>query len=233
MNDYRDFGYYYDDIMQELDYMDWVDYTSKFVSPDKKILDLACGSLTFAILMKSEGYDISGLDLSDTMLEVGKAKAKMNHLLIPLYHMDMTNFNIDEKFDVITCYFDSFNHLPTKEMVLDSLKCCYNHLNEGGLLLLDIFSERAYLGSEKDETTHSLSCDYRWKIDIDSHKNILHHHFEIESDDDNIVEDYYEYYYPIELFTTSGLFDVENISGDFKEYCDKNALRILLALKKK
>ena len=53
--------------------------------------------------------------------------------------MDMTNFKIDEKFDIITCYFDSFNHLPTKEMVLDSLQCCYDHLADGGLLLLDVF----------------------------------------------------------------------------------------------
>lgn len=231
MNDYRDFGYYYDDIMQELDYMDWVDYTARFVSKDKKILDLACGSLTFAILMKSDGYDISGLDLSDTMLEVGKAKAKMNHLLIPLYHMDMTNFKIDEKFDVITCYFDSVNHLSTKEMVEDCLKCCHKHLTDGGLLLLDIFSEKAFLNSEKDETTHSLSCDYRWQIERNN--NSIHHHFEIKSDDDNIIEDYYEYYYPLELFTKSLLFEVVNISGDFKDYYDSGDSRILLALKKK
>lgn len=232
MNDYRDFGYYYDDIMQELDYMDWVKYTKQFVSKKAKILDLACGSLTFAILMKTDGYDISGLDLSDTMLEVGRQKAMMNHLLIPLYHMDMTNFKIDEKYDVITCYFDSFNHLPTKEMVLDSLKCCYDHLVEGGILLLDIFSFKAYENSVKDEKISSISCDYEWKIELKD-PNILHHHLDIKGDDEDISEDYYEYYYPLSLFTENPLFQVIQISGDFENYCDKDALRILLALKKR
>lgn len=232
MNDYRDFGYYYDDIMQELDYMDWVKYTKQFVSKKAKILDLACGSLTFAILMKTDGYDISGLDLSDTMLEVGRQKAMMNHLLIPLYHMDMTNFKIDEKYDVITCYFDSFNHLPTKEMVLDSLKCCYDHLVEGGILLLDIFSFKAYENSVKDEKISSISCDYEWKIELKA-PNILHHHLDIKGDDEDISEDYYEYYYPLSLFTENPLFQVIQISGDFENYCDKDALRILLALKKR
>ncbi len=232
MNDYRDFGYYYDDIMQELDYLDWVDYTLDFCNKKSKILDLACGSLTFAIIMKSEGYDISGLDLSDTMLEVGKQKAKMNHLLIPLYHMDMTNFKIDEKFDIITCYFDSFNHLPTKEMVLDSLQCCYDHLADGGLLLLDVFSKKAYLESPKNISKETISCNYRWKIDLED-PNILHHHLDIKSDDDEISEDYYEYYYPLELFTENPLFQVVNISGDFENYYDKDALRVLLALKKR
>ncbi len=232
MNDYRDFGYYYDDIMQELDYMDWVKYTKQFVSKKSKILDLACGSLTFAILMKMDGYDISGLDLSDTMLEVGRQKAMMNHLLIPLYHMDMTNFKINEKYDVITCYFDSFNHLPTEEMVLNSLKCCYDHLVEGGILLLDIFSFKAYQNSVKDDIVSSLSCDYEWKIDL-KEPNILHHHLDIKGDDENISEDYFEYYYPLQLFTENPLFQAIQISGDFENYCDKDALRILLALKKR
>ena len=232
MNDYRDFGYYYDDIMQELDYMDWVDFTKSFCNTKYKILDLACGSLTFAILMKSEGYDISGLDLSESMLEVGREKAKMNHLLIPLYQMDMCKFHLDEKYDAITCYFDSFNHLANEHMVLDSLKCCAEHLVEGGLLLLDIFSHKAYLNSCKDETKSSLSCDYRWKIET-KEPNILHHHLDIKSDDDDISEDYYEYYYPLELFTENPLFQVVNISGDFENFYDKDALRILLVLKKR
>ena len=40
-------------------------------------------------------------------------KAKMNHVDINFSIKDMTNFSYDEKFDVITCYFDSVNFLTT------------------------------------------------------------------------------------------------------------------------
>lgn len=232
MNDYRDFGYYFDDITSEIDYMDWFDFTKPYINEKSKILDLACGSLTFAILLKTYGYNVSGLDLSKSMIEVGHEKAKMNHLDIPLYHMDMTDFKIDQKFDCITCYFDSLNHLPTKEMVKACFDKVYEHLELNGMFLLDIFSKSAYLKAPGTKSDDVLSCSYDWTIDI-KEPNILHHLLQIHTFDGDIVENYYEYYYPLELFTDDPRFQLVRISGDFEDTFDEESGRILLALRKR
>ncbi len=232
MNDYRDFGYYFDDITSQMDYKKWFDFIKPFINNKSKILDLACGSLTFAILLKTYGYDVSGLDLSETMLEVGREKAKMNHLEIPLYHMDMTTFKIDRKFDCITCFFDSLNHLPTKEMVLETFNRVYEHLEDNGVFILDIFSEYAYNNCEQNLADDVISCSYEWTIKK-INPNILHHNLIIHSMDDNIVENYYEYYYPLDLFTTDPRFQVQILSGDFEDNLNPTSGRILLVLRKR
>lgn len=232
MNDYRDFGYYFDDITSEIDYMDWFEFTKPYITEKSKILDLACGSLTFAIILRTYGYDVSGLDLSKSMLDVGHEKAKMNHLDIPVYNMDMTCFKIDRKFDCITCFFDSLNHLPTKEMVEQTFDAVYNHLEDNGVFLLDIFSKHAYDTCPGTRADDVLSCTYEWTIDT-KEPNILHHLLQIHTFDDDITENYYEYYYPLELFTTDPRFVVQRISGDFEDKCDPNSGRIILALRKR
>ena len=232
MNDYRDFGYYFDDITSEIDYMDWFDFTKPYINEKSKILDLACGSLTFAIILKTYGYDVSGLDLSKSMLEVGHEKAKMNHLDIPIYNMDMTDFNIDKKFNCITCFFDSLNHLPTKELVEKTFDMVDKHLEDNGVFLLDIFSEYAYKNSVGTKSEEVSSCSYDWTIDI-KEPNILHHNIIIHTFDEDIVENYYEYYYPLELFINDPRFVVQQISGDFLDTCDESSGRIILALRKR
>lgn len=232
MNDYRDFGYYFDDITSEIDYMDWFEFTKPYITPKSKILDLACGSLTFAILLKTYGYDVSGLDLSKSILEVGREKAKMNHLDIPIYNMDMSDFKLDKKFDCITCYFDSLNHLPSRELVIKTLDCVYNHLEIGGVFLLDVFSEYAYKNSVGTKSDDVMSCSYDWTIDL-KEPNILHHLLKIHTFDEEIVENYYEYLYPIDIFTEDPRFQLVRISGDFEDFCDDKSGRILLALRKR
>lgn len=55
-----------------------------------------------------------------------------------LYHQNMVDFTIDEKFDVILCVFDSINHLldfdDWKKMFANVKK----HLNPNGLFIFDI-----------------------------------------------------------------------------------------------
>ena len=99
MNDYKNFGYYFDDIMSQIDYKDWPDFTLEYVKKNDRILDLACGSGTLAMLLNTNGYTVDGLDLSMSMINIAKEKAKMNHNNINFYVDDMTSFNLDKSLD--------------------------------------------------------------------------------------------------------------------------------------
>lgn len=55
-----------------------------------------------------------------------------------LYHQNMVDFEIDEKFDVILCVFDSINHLLDFENWKKVFIDAKNHLNPGGLFIFDM-----------------------------------------------------------------------------------------------
>ena len=58
MNEYKKFGYYYDEVMQKLEYDLWVEFVEPYLKKDDKILDLACGTGTFITMLKRRSVEI-------------------------------------------------------------------------------------------------------------------------------------------------------------------------------
>ncbi len=232
MNEYKGFSYYFDQIMEYIDYHDWLSFTKQYVSQDKHILDLACGSGTLAVLLSVEGFKVDGLDLSAEMIGLANDKFKAYHILNNLYTCDMSSFSLPRKYDAVTCYFDSVNHLPTIEHVKQMMNCVYETLNENGLFLFDVFSKSKY--DEMDNTDISEDFDdfsYNWKIKLKK-PNILTHDITIKADS-FIHEIYNEYYYDLNDFIDKSKFEIIKICGDFNDDIKLEDERILVVLKKK
>lgn len=99
----------------------------------KSLLEIACG--TGNVLAQLQGsFELSGLDLSTKMLEIAKAKL----VGVELYEDDTTSFNLDKKFDVIICVFDSLNHLLTFQQWEQFFDRTKEHLNDNGLFIMDV-----------------------------------------------------------------------------------------------
>ncbi len=229
-NSYKRFAYFYDEVTQELEYDLWLEFVEPYLKKNDKILDLACGTGTFATMLKLKGYDSEGLDLSEEIIEIANEKKKINHLDIPFYVMDMSTFNLNKKYDVITCFFDSVNFLDNKNKIKKMMDQVYRHLNTGGYFIFDIASE--YLFNEYDG--NEIHKDYEtFYIDWVSKKdnNKLKHNIKIKDVDDVFEENYYEYLYSINDCLDKR-FTVIKISGDFNDDLDKNDERILIILKK-
>ncbi|MDE7384550.1 MAG: class I SAM-dependent methyltransferase [Anaeroplasmataceae bacterium] len=231
MNEYKRFAYYYDDVYEELDYTLWLDFIKPYLNPTSFILDLACGSGTLAILLKLNHYSVEGLDLSESIIEIAKEKAKMNHLHIPFYVGDMTNFTLDRTYDVITCFFDSVNFLKTKDDIQNLLSSVNKHLNPNGIFIFDIFSkalleEYKHHRFKRKYPTHSIKWTTK-KID----SSTLMHSILIKEGKLKLEEIYFEYYHPLESLTFPG-FEVVKMCGDFKESLQVQDERILIVLKK-
>jgi SAM-dependent methyltransferase len=103
----------------------------------RRVLELACG--TGAILEQLDPrYELTGLDLSQEMLEVARQKVPQARLFCD----DMTRFDLGERFDVVLCVFDSLNHLVSFEdweAVFDRAR---EHLLDGGIFVFDVNTER-------------------------------------------------------------------------------------------
>jgi SAM-dependent methyltransferase len=101
------------------------------------VLELACGTGSVLKQLDSD-YEVTGVDLSERMLEV--AARKLPHAR--LIRADMTRVALDERFDVVLCVYDSINHLlkfAQWEAVFDR---AHAHLEDGGLFIFDVNTER-------------------------------------------------------------------------------------------
>ena len=72
MNQYKDFAFVYDELMNEVDYDGWVDYIENIIKNEgaqvKNILELACGTGNLTIPLTKKNYDIAGIDISEGCL---------------------------------------------------------------------------------------------------------------------------------------------------------------------
>lgn len=231
MNAYKRFSYYYDEVVERLDYRKWLNFVIPYLHYNDKVLDLACGTGTLCMMLKLKEFNVSGLDLSEEIIEIAKEKAKINHLQIPYHIGDMTNFNLGEKFNMITCFFDSINFLKTKEDVKKLFECVYNHLEDNGYFICDIFSQALF----DQYKNNVLDEDYdffkiKWVTKTRDERTLLHDII-ITENDNYYHEYYYEYLYRIEDLYHEKLKLVSKC-GDFNEdLCDEDE-RILLVFKK-
>jgi SAM-dependent methyltransferase len=99
----------------------------------RTLLELACG--TGAILkLLAKSYDVVGLDVSRQMLSI--AREKLPH--VRFYRKDMVRFDLEKKFDVVICVFDSINHVLHFADWKKIFRNAARHLQEDGLFLFDI-----------------------------------------------------------------------------------------------
>ncbi len=104
------------------------------------ILELACGTGRLTIPIAEEGYDITGLDISKDMLEVGRKKAEEKGLSIDWIEGDMRDFELDKEFDLIFLPYNSINHLTELASIERLFESVREHLSEDGRFVFDTFN---------------------------------------------------------------------------------------------
>lgn len=101
----------------------------------RNILDLACGTGKLARFFLDAGYEIEGLDLSESMLNIARSKG------LKVYQGNMINFEIGRRYDLIICVFDSLNYILKQSDLLKCFKSVNRHLNQNGLFIFDMNSD--------------------------------------------------------------------------------------------
>lgn len=141
---YKEFAYYYDVLMRDIDYKEWSNYILKIIKryglKHEDILEMACGTGNIAVDMAESGFNVTAFDMSEDMLSIAFDKALKANVKINFLMQDMRDINIPGSFGIILCLCDSINYI-TKEKDLQSVfKWVYNHLKDGGVFIFDINS---------------------------------------------------------------------------------------------
>ena len=152
---YCRFAEVYDSISADSHSLDMVDYTlrifRKFRFKPKTGLDLCCGTGSAAIALAELGYSITGVDISAHMLRHARQKAKslgltklnlrfVHDSLPQLKQMSQSSF---ERYDFVTCFFDSLNYMLTEKELSLALRTVSDRLRRGGLFIFDLNSAEA------------------------------------------------------------------------------------------
>ena len=104
----------------------------------RSVLDVACGTGAATYVFADRGLETTGLDLSSDMLGVARHGRSAAGAPITWLQADMRSFEVDERVDLCTCFYDAVNYLETLEDVRSFVDSCRRALRPGGVLAFDI-----------------------------------------------------------------------------------------------
>jgi SAM-dependent methyltransferase len=102
------------------------------------LLDVACGEGTFAVMMAQRGYHVTGIDQSERMIDLAKKRAREADVDASFLIEDMRSLPFTEKFDLVTCFFDSLNYLLAVKDLQEAFLNVYQALKPGGYFIFDM-----------------------------------------------------------------------------------------------
>ena len=135
---YKKFAKYYDKVYADKDYQKEVEFIKWAVkkykkSPGDRLLDVACGTASHALLLK-KNFTITGVDINPDMLNLAKKKVKG----VKFIKGDMKKLALTQKFDVVLCMFTTMTYNLNYDELENTLRRFYNHLQPGGVVIFDL-----------------------------------------------------------------------------------------------
>lgn len=195
-----------------------------------RVLELCCGTGRLTIPIAQEGYDITGVDFTPSMLEQAKIKASEAGLDINFIEADIRILNLQEKFDLIFIPFNSIHHLYLNEDLFKALDVVKNHLKEGGMFLFDCFNPNIQIivKGEKEllkvaEYTTANGRDILIKqimhYESDTQINLIKWHYYINGEFDSIQDIAMRMFFlqELDLYLKWNGFKIIHKFGNFKE----------------
>ena len=120
-----------------------------------KIIEIGCGTGRILEYLLSLGYELTGVDISQEMLDKAAVKLKKwtNNGKLRLINHDFTNSSLSDTFDTALLTFYTFNYIVDKPV--NFLQNIYDILPDKGLLLADLFYPN---------TMYDKSIDNKWVV---------------------------------------------------------------------
>jgi SAM-dependent methyltransferase len=124
---------------QKRDVENEVDFLVKTMRLDDgaRVLDLACGAGVHAAELSKRGYQVVGVDHSETMLDLARAYNKQRGTAVSLIQGDMRQLSLEGIFDGIYCWGASFGYFDEAQNAKVLERVC-RALRPGGVFALDV-----------------------------------------------------------------------------------------------
>ena len=107
--------------------------------PAVRVLDAACGTGMHALALAQKGFEVSGADLSEGMIDRARQNAAAEGVDLPFAVAgfgDLGQIYVPASFDAVICLGNSLPHLISRAEVADTLCQFEELLAPGGVLLV-------------------------------------------------------------------------------------------------
>jgi len=157
------------------------------LSQEMKMADFGCGIGRRTIELANRGYDVVGIDFSESLLS--KAKSDSTERLF--VHGDCRNINLGIQFDLILCLYDVIGSFANEEQNNLILKNIAAHLKSGGYAVLSVMNYELTLDRAKhifklhDEPNRLL--DLSASATMEESGNIFNPDYYMIDSDTNVV----------------------------------------------
>ncbi len=98
------------------------------------VVEWGAGTGRIAVSLARAGSDVSAVELSENMIEVGRKKAGP----VKWVHGDMRSASLGRRYRLALCAFNSFLCLPSPDDALAFLHNAREHIQPGGLLGMEV-----------------------------------------------------------------------------------------------
>jgi SAM-dependent methyltransferase len=136
----------YDRVAQlyDLEHRDWLEdielYRNFSLRCDGPVLELGCGSGRVCLALARAGVHVTGVDTSEAMLSLARARAADAELSarLRLEQADVRALALEREFALVIFPLNGFLHLLAPEDQLATLACAHRALLPGGFLIVDL-----------------------------------------------------------------------------------------------
>ena len=154
--DGRHYDLAYSDYTEDIDF--WVEQAKRYGSP---VLELACGTGRITMPLAKEGFEVTGIDLAESMLEQAERNSQEQGLDIDWVKADMRDFRLGKSFPLIICPGQSISRLLTIEDIERCLAAVREHLAPGGRFIMELYNPSLeILSREEGERSPFLEYDH-------------------------------------------------------------------------
>ena len=150
---YESFSQVYDIFMDDIPYDKWCEYIVKLLRKEGisggKLVELGCGTGKITRRLRDFGYDMTGIDISEEMLDIASKSDSKDILYV---NMDMSKLKLPYLVDGIVSVCDSVNYLMDEDALFKTFARAYDSLRAGGVFIFDLKSEYFYRSILGDKT---------------------------------------------------------------------------------
>ena len=169
----------YDTLQSDMDCRRWADYLSGLIgrfcktsSSAKRIVDLGCGTGSVDIPLAQKGYDVTGIDNAQVMLEVASSKEDSEKVCFVLG--DITDLEMDYDADCFLSLLDTLDHIMDPDALRKIFRNVYDHLLPGGVFIFDVITQKHLEETFADNVFYQDYEDFLllWVNNYDSEEQI-------------------------------------------------------------
>lgn len=188
---YTDFARVYDELMDNTPYEEWGNRLDELIrkygvsAPERDaenlldseknlVVDLGCGTGTLAELLYEKGYDMIGVDASESMLNIAMDKKAESGSEILYLQQDMRELELYSTVGTVYSVCDSLNYILEEEELKTVFSLVNNYLFPGGIFVFDFNTDYKYreVIGNTTITENREDCSFIWENYYDPEEEI-------------------------------------------------------------